>query len=395
MSRTNTTGRVLDGVPKLLWGDTQTATDDLMVASVLKVCLDYVGDKYPRTFLAGVSGAAFDLGWAEGTLSAGAGGAIFAHPDHFEPGIDNLFKAIGRQHAVVYKSAPDRLWRAAVRSIDAGRPVIASEWRIDHFAVLAGYDPQARVFLGRRYAAGHEAPEDYVVIEPGDLAFVLIVGDRAEPIPPAEAVLGALRFAVASAETGRNSRARGRGGTGHGMVYGPAACEEHARMVPERLDPVATRYSWLEHVLLWRLDALCLARWYAIRYLQDGQKLLPPAARAHVRDAISNYCDVLGMVASGNIASGTPPRSVGAAAVHLRDPRVRIFHPTSKEHRTDLFWVQAGRTRPLRDLLGEAKGRRRFAHLLREIGRSERQAVDALAKAVEACRTDRRTPPSP
>jgi hypothetical protein len=97
----------------------------------------------------------------------------------------------------------------AIKSIDAGMPVIASEWAIDHFAVIAGYDPEKKVFLGRRYMSADEAPEEYVPIKPESLSFVMAIGEKTEKMPPEEVALGALRFAVSSARTGENTEARG------------------------------------------------------------------------------------------------------------------------------------------------------------------------------------------
>lgn len=176
--------RLIEEVPKLLWGGLDTYTDDLMVTSALRLCLDHVGEECSKTFLAGTSGAAFDIGWAHSTMHAGAGGAIFAHPNHFEAGIDNLFKAIGRKYTIAYKSEPQRLWEVAVQSINAGRPVVAVEWAIDHFAVLVGYDSNKREFLGRRYASKGEAPDEYVSIKPEAIGHVLAIGEKTEKISP-------------------------------------------------------------------------------------------------------------------------------------------------------------------------------------------------------------------
>ena len=192
--------------------------------------------------------------------------------DHFEPGIDNLFKAIGRKYEIAYRSERQRLWDVVVRSIDAGRPVVALEWSIDHFAVLAGYDSKKREFLGRRYATKQQAPDEYVPIKLRALGWVLAIGDRTEKISGRQAALGAIRFAVASARTGKNSKAKGRGGTNGPMIYGPAALAEHARMIPTGMDPKDKGYERREHWLFWRLDALHLARGYAVLHLQGLAK---------------------------------------------------------------------------------------------------------------------------
>jgi len=136
--------KLIEGVPKLLWGGPDSYTDGLMVSSALRLCLDYIGEEYSKAYLAGTSGAAFDIGWARSGIHSAAGGAIFAHPNHFEAGMDNLLKAIGRKYTIATMSEPQRLWDVVVQSIDAGCPVVAVEWAIEHFAVLAGYDPDER-----------------------------------------------------------------------------------------------------------------------------------------------------------------------------------------------------------------------------------------------------------
>ncbi|MGD8240378.1 MAG: hypothetical protein PVH68_17620, partial [Armatimonadota bacterium] len=210
MPSANETGRVIEGVPKLAWGGLDTYTDDLMVTSALRVCLDQIGERHTKAFLAGTSGAAFETGWAAGTVHSGAGGAILAHPHHFEGGIENLAGAVGRECTIVLRSDRERLWDVAVRSIDAGRPVVASEWRVDHFVLLTGYDPGEMGFLGRRYAGRDDAPDEYVSIAPDELAFVIALGAELPRCSAREAALGALTFAVESARTGRNTIARGQ-----------------------------------------------------------------------------------------------------------------------------------------------------------------------------------------
>lgn len=372
--------QVIEGVPKLLWGGFGTYTDDVMVSSTLRLCLDYIGEKYSKTYLAGTSGAAFDTGWGRGMVDAGAGGAIFAHPGHFETGIDNLFKAIGRDYTIAYKSDPERLWDVAVQSIDARRPVIASEWAVDHFAVLAGYDSERKEFLGRRYG---ETPEEYIPINPDALAFVIAIGNKTEKNSRIEAVMSALRFAVSSAAIGENTDVRGQGGTSHGMVYGPTAYEEHAGMIPDKLDPKHDRYGWREHVLFWRLDALSLARAYAIMYLQEVMDVFSPAQKIYVQRAIEKYCELLGMLVSDNI-SDSRPMKIGSCEIPIADAYVGIiFGPISKEKETALFWCEGGKMIPMREFFGAAEGRERFADWLLEIKVVEEEAISALRKALE------------
>lgn len=367
------TEHVIEGIPQLLWGDLDTNTDNLMVASALRMSLDVIGPEVSRTYLAGTSGAAFDIGWACSTLDSAAGGAIFAHPHHFEPGIDNLCKAIGREYTIAYKTAPDELWRVAVRSIDIGHPVVATEWETDYFVVLAGYHRPTKTFFGRRYVARDEAPEDYVAIPHDRIGYVLAFGKLTDRIEPKDAVVAALRFAVASAQTAANAEPRSQGGTGYSMVYGPAAYEAHACLVPEQLDPELEEYESREHLLLWRFDVLNLARVYAILYLRDVAELFDTPSQDDIEEAVEAYRELLGMIN----AQGAPGFG---SALPTSEAWERVYFGTAKE--THLSWDGGRRVKTAREGFATLEGRRRFADWLLAMGRADEKAVAALARVV-------------
>ncbi len=176
----------------------------------------------------------------------------------------------------------------------------------------------------------------------------------------------------------------GPGGTSDRMIYGPAAYAAHARLIPAHADPEGKRYKWLEHVLIWRLDALCLARAYAVMYLQDNAGLLAPAKRKHVETAVQEYCKLLGLVASGNIFGGEPPARIGPAEISLEGTHVRIFDSeNSRKWHAELFWSENGETQPLREVLATAQGRQRFADWLLKVQSAEERAISALTKVLE------------
>jgi hypothetical protein len=364
---------IIERVPQLLWGDMETRTDDLMVASALSLCLDIVGPECSRTYTAGTSGAAFELGWARGMLDAGAGGAVFAHPHHFEPGIAHLFKAIGREHTVVYRTEPDRLWEVAVESLSEDCPVVAAEWQNDHFAILTGYNLSERTFFGRRYVALDEAPDDYVPIPPDHIGHIIVPGPLTEPADPLDAVLGALRFAIASSRTGADTEARGQGGTSHPMIYGPDAFRDHAELVVEGLDPELASYGAREHFLVWRFDVLNSARAYAIRYLREVRPLLSKAARRHLDDAVDAYRTLLGMLA----AEGVPGFGVAGPTSESWE---RVYFGT---HDMNLCWDGGRKVEAVRDVLATRENREQFADWLLQLANVEQGAVDALAEIVK------------
>jgi len=364
---------VIERIPKLPWGDRDTNTDDLMVVSALRICLDAIAPEVSRRYLAGTTGAAFDIGWARSTLDSGAGGALFAHPHHFERGIDNLCKAIGREYTIAYRTDPDELWRVAAHSIHIGHPVVATEWQTDRFAVLAGYDRPTETFFGRRYADRDQAPDDYVPLPLGDVGYVLTFGKLTDRLEPKDAVLGALRCAVANARADASSESRSQGGTGHRMAYGPAAYAAHASLVPEQLDPELEEYDSREHLLLWRFDVLTLARVHAILYLREVAELFDTPSQDDIEEAVEAYRELLGMIN----AQGAPGFG---SALPTSEAWERIYFGAKNPH---LSWDGGRRLETARDIFATLEGRQRFADWLLAMGRAEEKAIAALARVVE------------
>ncbi|MFX1479608.1 MAG: hypothetical protein ACFFCI_15915, partial [Promethearchaeota archaeon] len=74
-------------------------TDDLNWVPTMKIIFDFIGDRenLSKVFIAGLSGAAFFLGWNAEHLLSGMGGSIYQFPGQNEPGIKNLFDALGRK----------------------------------------------------------------------------------------------------------------------------------------------------------------------------------------------------------------------------------------------------------------------------------------------------------
>lgn len=133
-------------------------------------------------------------------------------------------------------------------------------------------------------------------------------------------------------------------------------------MILNQLDPKLDKYDWREHVLFWRLDALHLARTYAVLYLQQIAELLSPSGRRHVEAAIEQYRELL----------------------RIFDANVQIiFPPASDELHTNLLWCEGEKERPIRELFATIRGRRQFAEWLLKMRVVEEKAIRALAQAVE------------
>ena len=220
------------------------------------------------------------------------------------------------------------------------------------------------------------------LFKPEDIGYILAIGAKTEKISPYEAALGAIRFAIASAGTGKNTKAKGQGGTSHDMVYGLEAYTEHARMIPEQLDPALDSYGLREHFLFWSLDALSLARGYAILYLQEIVGHLPVSKRKYIHAAVEKYCELLGMMVTINI-SDTYPVQLGNCDISTSSPSVNIFPANTKELGSSLLWCESEKEVPMNKLLETLEGRRKFADWLLKMRELEEKAISTLAKVLD------------
>jgi len=360
------TRRILDGLPSLVWGGVgkevikdDLATDDPTMVPVMRACLAHIGERSSKVYLAGTSCVAFYIGWRADSLRSGMGGSVYQFPEDREPGLVNLFRAMGRDFEIVRKTVPERLWEKAVKSIDSGIPVPCVEWEPvahrGHWVIIAGYDRQGREFLGRSYDA--ESHTEYVTLRPGDLHYIIVIGDRVkERTSGRGAALGALRCAI------QMSRAGIRAGEETG-AYGLIAYERDAEMIPEGMDPTIGGYELLEHFLFWRLEVLYNCRHYAVEYLRHIAEEFSPVNVKYVQAAWRSYEMLIG----------------------LFDENLRIVYGSEAEKlRTNLLWRGDGRERPIRELFSTAEGRRRFADLLLKMRDLEGKAIDEIEDLVRA-----------
>ena len=356
--------RMIEGIPSLVWGGIgeeviadDLIADDLTFIPTLRICLAHIGEEFSKVYLAGTSCAAFYIGWRADSLWSGMGGSVYAFPEDREPGLENLFKAIGRDFTVIKKSEPERLWEAAVLSINAGRPVVCVEWdpipHRGHYAILTGYDQEKREFLGRSYT--HKPLKEYVSLRPENLHYILVIGEKSkEKTSSYEAALGALRCAAQMSKMGIKI------GEEEGAC-GLVAYERQAQMIPEGMDPKQNRYGLLEHFLFWRLEVLYQCRRYAIHYLKEIASEFPTFSRECLK-AAEEYKKL----------------------IKIFDKHIRIiFPPESNEEKTSLLWREDNKEHPIRELFSTAKGRRQFAGLLLKMRDLEQKAIDEVEKTVE------------
>jgi len=358
--------RVIEGLPNLVWGGVgkevikdDLATDDLTIVPVMRDCLAHSGERFSKVYLAGTSCVAFYIGWRADSLRSAMGGSVYMFPEDREPGLVNLFRAMGRNFEIVRKSKPKRLWEAGVKSIDAGRPVLCVEWEPvahrGHWAVLAGYDHLKGEFLGRSYDIKPYA--EYVSLRPENLHYILVIGEKSrEKLSSREAALGALHCAIQMSRTGiRTGEETG--------AYGLVAYERDAQMIPEGMKPAVDGYGLLEHWLFWRLEILYHCRCYAVEYLREIADEFSSANRKYEQTARGRY----------------------ERLIELFDENVRITYGSEAEKwGTNLLWCGDGRERPIRQLFSALEGRHRFADLLLEMRNLESGAIDEIGNLAQA-----------
>lgn len=357
--------RVIEGLPYLVWGDIgkeiindDLTTDDLTIIPTIKAYLDHIDDRYSKVYLAGTSCVAFYIGWRADSLRSGMGGAVYTFPKEKEPGLVNLFKAIGRDFELIKKSTPQLLWEAAIESIDAGRPVMCMEWKPvahrGHCGIIAGYDEEKREFLGRSYDI--EPQEGYVSLRPENLHYILVVKEKTkEKLSSREVALEALRCAVSMSKVGIKK------GEENG-AYGLLAYEKQAQMVLEDLNPAIKGYNLLEHFLFWRLEILYHCRCYASEYLKEIEGKFSFIDRNHIQSARKDYESLLR---------------------HF-DEKIRIIYgPEADNLGTNLLWREKDKESPIRKLFSTAEDKRKFANLLLKMRDNEKKAIDNIERFLE------------
>ena len=168
------------------------------------------------------------------------------------------------------------------------------------------------------------------------------------------------------------------------MIYGPEAYANHAKLIPEKLDPSLKTYGWFQHVLFWRLDAMQLARSYAIEYLSSMREYMSPAEQEHIDAAIQNYCAFLSMIRSDNY----PINKAGHLRYSLHDPHLAILFNSGQENEGEpLFWVEGDSTIHIRNKLAMQKGRQDLVNLFLRMKELEEKAIAELQLVLD-CRTN-------
>ncbi len=345
----------IPNIPPLIWGGLDDKTDDLLVISTLKLCLDHIGEKYSKVYLAGTSCAAFYTGWRADSLWSGMGGAAFMFPDSAKPGIANLFKSISRSYSIIKKENPESLWQTAVQSIDDDKPVVCVEWEPveerGHFAILTGYDNNKKNFLGRIYS--FEYSKEYSVINPANLHYILVIGEKTgEELPLHKSASNALQFAIRMSETGiQPGEEKG--------AYGLSAYDTQAKLIVDEMDAEHKDYGLIEHFLFWRLDVLYLCRKYAILYLDEIVDEFDEPKKDYILKARDVYKEFI---------------------KYFDDNLKIVFGKDAEGLGTNLLWVVNGKSQPIKEFFSNSKGKKQFADFLLTLKNFEVGAYNNLRK---------------
>lgn len=265
--------RVIADVPVLAWGQGNECT----FVGALQAAMAVTPHPHTYTDMMGWSGLAFRTRWwkpKDGSIGACCSCAV----GEMEEATETIARATGWTLRVEFHSGQDTASCVGqiVESIDAGKPVVAYDDRLD-MAVVYGYREGGRILLFRDYHCG----EDEHALPASKLGFLwFLPGEHQERITEREKLVDALRIAV------RNWR-RGTGHEGPGDYwYGKTAYDAWRRTLQkfEKLNE-----STREKVLLanrFSFVTLLDARRSAVRFLLKHLELLRGAgADGALRDA--------------------------------------------------------------------------------------------------------------
>ena len=331
-----------------------------------------MGHGIGKVAVAGLTGAAFTIGWNADHLLSGMGGAVFQFAHEGESAtcrFDLLAKEAQVHHDLLKRGNPG-LYPAVREALDRGRPVPVLEWdpvdRRGHAALVFGYEEPGEKLLARVFDFART--EEPAILKPENLQFALILepdssGDRKDR----RATRVASLVSAANLLQGGTYRDEETWQLGTGCYVRQAALLE-AGMDPDR----DRHYALKEHFLFWRLEILLLCRMYATAYLDElsGDPLLSdlwPQLRAIEQD-YRNFCTFfekhLRIQADfDSIVNGSP-----------------------------LIWTGNGGEQPIRSLFSSPAGKRAFSGFLMELNGMEQEIQHRLAAIARFCGKGLRIP---
>ncbi|UCB42421.1 MAG: hypothetical protein JSV77_08125 [Dehalococcoidales bacterium] len=374
--------KILENVPHLIWNGHDESvlrndklTDDLNIVSAIKFTLDYINRPVSKTEVAGLTGAAFYMGWNAKHLFSGQGGSVFQFPyeqeasSHDSPCscyFNQLFQYMGIHHEIIRKGSRN-LWDKICSSINNGVPVIAVEWdpveRRGHSAIACGFDSEEEKFRGRIYEG--EKREYYTHITPRDLHYAIVLTpDESWKNKPSGTAMRKLGIqSLANAVKLLEGAFFDDDG---GWQLGIGCYETQTRLILKMMNPDVVdghTYFLLDHFLFWRMQVLLICRSYACEYLHfllsqnvlDDQKSLLEAIIIEYERFKDYFKSKLTIHA--NLESATNGRP--------------------------LIWNHNGNNIPTMQLFVSEEGRREFASFLHNLEQIEEKALSLLRDLVD------------
>ncbi|NHJ21691.1 MAG: hypothetical protein EAX91_12155 [Candidatus Lokiarchaeota archaeon] len=330
-------------------------TDDLNIVPTMKIIFDYIEKEnhLSKIFIAGLSGAAFFIGWNAETLLSGMGGSIYQFPRKDEPGIKNLFNTLGRETKII-RQAEEGFKEEIIGSIDKNVPVFAVEWfpieRRGHNVIITGYDTSQNVFYGRIY--DFTEVEDYVIIHPNELHYAVVIGNKlSNPLPMEQAVRNSITNATELLIKGIIDAPQEE----EKWVCGVKAYKLHAEMV-KSLHPTDELYSLKEHFIFWQLEVLYQARLYAQYYLAECIKFVSLDIAKYLTQASRIYNEF---------------------TTYFESNLKLIFLEEAEKYKTNLLWIKDNQI-PLYELMQTQNGRNKFSQFFLTLMQKEEEIIQVL-----------------
>ncbi len=306
--------KVLARVPALGWGKQRECT----FLGALEAALASTDHPCTYTDMLGWSGLAFRTRWFAG--NEGQRWCPSSPVGEMPEEIEAVSRATGWPLHVEHIANEDaagreRLRARIVASIDAGRPVLAYEPRLN-MAVVFGYEENGRTLLLRDYFQ----PAEPLRLTPAQLGFLsLFLGDHTTPPSRREALQQALTLAVRHWQREQASEGPGR------YWYGQAAFARWAEDLEAAEGFTPEERGQLCFVSWWNYISLHDARQGGVAFLRDNVSSLPAEGQEALTRAAALYQQEADLLLSALTTREAFTGEAGNWPVEMRQREVAIL----------------------------------------------------------------------
>lgn len=279
LSTSSSAKRIIEKVPPLGWGTNRETT----FAGALSSALAVTKQPYDYATLMGMTALSFRTRWYrgdDGTLGDGSG-PIGEGEEEFAA----ARKATGWQLAApeVRREDPkskDDIVQKIVNAVNTGQPVLGYGPDNPDMAVIFGYEDGGKILLAYDYYQNNATVK---IPAPKLDPFVMILGERSEPLSQRDALIESLKRAVKNWNRGVISQGKGR------YFYGDDA---YTRWIDDLfkvdgLSEEGKKHTF--HASWWSMDSLTDARATAVTYLKGNTSLLNKDGQAALERAADMY----------------------------------------------------------------------------------------------------------